>query len=382
MHESSLQRVSYFLISLVGIIFIAIIARSFLIPFFFALFFALMLLPLSIWVEKLVRNRILAIFITLLMVMIPILLVMSFFSYQFVGIFDNIGQIGDQIKEGFDNLISFAAQTKLVSAYEIQNSLNGNLDKIAENSMKWIQSFLSGSSAFLSGLVLTIIYLFFMLLYAMPFKQFLFVQVQPNRRKHFQNLMSRVQKVSFKYLIGMLTVMLILAVANSLGLWIIGIDFPVFWGSLAAILVILPYIGSILGGVLPFLYAIPTTDSWTQPLLVAGLFIIIQTVEGNYITPKIVGKSVAINPFFAILALVIGGAIWGIPGMILAIPLMSIIRIIFSELDPLKPVAVLMGDELREKADDMAQDYKEARFSFWQWLTRGSRSYSGQKEEE
>ena len=113
--------------------------------------------------------------------------------------------------------------------------------------------------------------------------------------------------------------MLILGVLNSFGLWLIGIDYPVFWGFLGAFLAIIPYIGTAIGGLLPFLYALATTSTLWQPMAVIGWFVLVQQIEGNLITPKVLGSSVKVNPFAAIFALFFGGYLWGIPGLILAI---------------------------------------------------------------
>ena len=69
-------------------------------------------------------------------------------------------------------------------------------------------------------------------------------------------------------------------------------------------------------------------------------------MEGNFITPRIVGSKVSINPFMALLALIIGGEIWGISGMILFVPLIGILRVLFEEIDSLKPYGYLLGNRI------------------------------------
>src|SRR5690606_14260515 len=108
--------------------------------------------------------------------------------------------------------------------------------------------------------------------------------------------------------------------ANSAGLWIIGIDNPFLFGFLAAILAIVPYIGTLVGASIPVLYAFMTADSLWVPVSVIILFYVIQLVESNFLSPKIVGSSLNLNALGAILSLLIGAAVWGIAGMILFLP--------------------------------------------------------------
>jgi predicted PurR-regulated permease PerM len=151
-----------------------------------------------------------------------------------------------------------------------------------------------------------------------------------------------------KYLVGVGMVMLLLAIVNSIGLMIIGIEYAAFWGVLAGLLAIIPYIGSIIGGALPFLFALATTGTTWQPLAVIAFYVIIQQIEGNIITPKVVGNQVNINPLISIIGLLVFGLYWGIGGIILALPIISIFKLIFEHFEVTEPIAKLMGTELSE----------------------------------
>lgn len=374
MHESRLQRLSYFIFVLIGVVFITITARSLLIPFVFAGFFALMLLPVASRIQRLVHSRIAAILITMLASILLILGVVSFFSLQMVEVMNNMQAIGTTIQRGIENLAAIIAELGFLKNFNLEIWVQEHIGTLLEQSGKWAQKAVVGSTAALAAILLTIVYVFFMLLYAHPFKRLLVIQARPENRDAYKEMLQRVQRISLKYLVGMLTVVLILGVLNSIGLWAIGVNYAIFWGFLAGFLAVIPYIGTFLGGLLPFLYAIPTSDTWTTPLLVIALFVVVQFIEGNLITPKIVGNSVSLNPFMAIIALVIGNAIWGIPGMILAIPLTAVIKTFFSVLDPFKPIAVLMADNPITNSATMEQDFSDLRFSFWRWITHGDDS--------
>lgn len=151
-----------------------------------------------------------------------------------------------------------------------------------------------------------------------------------------------------KYLYGLLMVIGILAVLNSVGLLIIGIDYAIFWGIMAAFLAVIPYIGTTLGGTLPFLYALATADNWWQPVAVVGMYMVIQQIEGNIITPNVIGNSVSINPLVALLSILLGGFVWGISGIILAIPAIAIVKIVLEHNNRTKPIAFLLSNKLHK----------------------------------
>jgi predicted PurR-regulated permease PerM len=159
-----------------------------------------------------------------------------------------------------------------------------------------------------------------------------------------------------------LTVILILAILNSIGLLIIGVDYAVFWASLAAFLSIIPYIGTTLGGLLPFMYSFATATSWWQPVAVVGLYFGVQQIEGNLITPYVVGSNVKINPFIAIISLLIGGFIWGLAGIVLGIPIAAIIKLVFDHIDAFKPVGALMSRDLHKNEDVFLEQWDDEKY--------------------
>src|SRR5690606_13496370 len=201
--------------------------------------------------------------------------------------------------------------------------ISENLTSIIDQPFDMISASISASTSFVSNFFLVLLYSFFFLYYKAGIPSFLLQQSSKKYRESAANLLSQIKSITQDYLLGLGTVMLILGILNSVGLMVIGIDYAFFWGFLAAFLAVIPYIGTFIGGFLPFLYALAVTDTQWQPLAVIGLFVLVQTLEGNFITPKVVGDNISINPFTAILGLIIGGSLWGIAGMVLALPLLA-----------------------------------------------------------
>ena len=132
-------------------------------------------------------------------------------------------------------------------------------------------------------------------------------------------------------------------------LWILGVDFPLLWGFLAFLLNYIPNIGSLLSVVFPFLLSLLQFDTLTRPIIAIILMETVQIVMGNVIEPRMMAFSLNLSPLLVLVSLIFWGWLWGIIGMILAVPLTATIKIIFENIEPLRPVAVLMGGELKAK---------------------------------
>jgi predicted PurR-regulated permease PerM len=111
---------------------------------------------------------------------------------------------------------------------------------------------------------------------------------------------------------------------------------------------LIPYIGIIIGSLLPALIALATKDSYWYAVGVIGIFGFIQFLEGNFITPKITGSKVSLNAFVSILSIILFSMLWGIPGMILALPVTASLKVLFDNSDNMKPIGFLLG-EAKEK---------------------------------
>jgi predicted PurR-regulated permease PerM len=183
-----------------------------------------------------------------------------------------------------------------------------------------------------------------MLYYRIHMRQFMFKFISPQNRTHVMKTVGNIQRVVASYISGLITVIIIVSLLNSLGLLIMGVKYAFFFGVFASILTVIPYIGILIGATLPALFTLVETGSVIDSLIVVGIFAFVQFLEGNFITPYITGSKVSINPFAAIVALIIGGEIWGAVGMILSIPLIAIIKVLFDAYTPTEPFGFLLGD--------------------------------------
>lgn len=336
------------------------IAREFkfiLVPMTFAVLISLLLIPLQQLVLRVIKNRLAATSVTVVGVFVVVGGIFTLLGIQVVEVFSNIENISEKLRAGLESLFELANQYLGLSRSDSLTWIRENATQIMNAPWRFFEQGISSSASFVLSSLLTALAIFFILFYKDIMKAFILMQFPRDKKDTGNAIISEIRQAVSGYLSGLLVVMLILAVLNSTGLWIIGVDYPVFFGAMAAIMAIIPYFGTFIGGLLPFLYAIATFDSWTGPLLVMGWYTIVQQLEGNLITPKVVGSNVRINFLVAFLALLVGGYIWGIAGVVLCLPLAAILKTIFSHVDSLKPISLLMGDRIHIQAQKLYEEW-------------------------
>ena len=338
--------VKYFFIlaSLVLTGYLLILGKALISPIFSAIIVALLLLPLSAFFERIRLSRGLSAALSIVVVMAVLFALSFFFTSQVGRITHDLDAIGSRFNELLDRSQHWMETNFGVEPQEQTIYLKNSLNNFLRNSSSAITSTLAATADFFTAFFLFLIALFFFLYYRSFFVAFLYRWFSPESHPQVKETVHKIELVVRSYIVGLLTVILIVAVLNSVGLMMLGIEHAIFFGSLAAVLTIIPYIGIFIGSILPILFALVTKDSLWYPLGVAILFWAVQFLEGNFITPNVVGGRVSINPFAAIVALFLGGMIWGALGMILSIPLLAIIKVICDAIEPLQPIGFLLDN--------------------------------------
>ena len=335
-----------------------------------------MLRPLCNWYDRWLPWNGMSVVVTFLTALLPVALLFYIFFIQFRDVVDDLPNITGKIEEGIQSLINLIEHNIPIT---VKGEGESWLLKGVSGLIDTVQAGLTTSTAVLAGFFITALYTFFILLYRKSFKSFLVHQFGGQLQHAAREVLMKIQHMNEQYLYGMLIVVLILSSLNSLGLWIIGIQYPVFWGFLGGVLAIIPYVGTLLGGLLPFAYALATTGNYWQPISVVAFYFVVQQLEGNVITPKIIGSSVKINPLAAIFSLILGAYLWGVAGAILAIPLLAILRIIFSHIDVLKPYALLLSSDLYGNAQAFEDKYNEDRYRLLSYLRSRPKASSSEE---
>ncbi|MDP3562810.1 MAG: AI-2E family transporter [Legionellaceae bacterium] len=229
-------------------------------------------------------------------------------------------------------------------SYEQQISLlRETFNNLLKNSVSFVNHTLYITTNFITSFIIFILSLFFFLYYRSFLVSFLYITIKPTYHSKLDRILFKIQSVVNSYMFGLFLIILIVAALNSVGLFALGIENAVLFGVMAAVLTLIPYIGILIGALLPALFALLTKDSLWYPFGVVLIFMFIQFLEGNFLTPNIVGRQVSINPFAAILTLIIGAMLLGLIGVMFALPVLAIIKVISDEVAPLKPIGYLIG---------------------------------------
>jgi len=342
----STAQLFYSIGSLIGLGIIMVYGRSLLIPLSFALLLAFMLYPINRWLRKKGWNDIFASLGALFVFLLFISGILTFFSNEVLALTDQWATFRKRLLDLYSSIILFFNEN--VPWMEDLNE-----KELVDDAIQWITESwgqvlgrtFSESTSFLSDTFMVILFSFLFLLFHKTIVEAARQAAPRNKKTAFIGMLKEIQEVGQQYLVGMVTLIAILGLLNSIGLWIIGVDTPFLFGYLAAFLSVIPYIGTAMGAAIPIVYTLMAYDSIWMPFSVAILFWGVQLLEGNFLNPKIVGKSVNINAFTAIFSLFIGAAIWGLSGMILFLPFAAMLKVVCRHYDALEPLAVLMDDD-------------------------------------
>lgn len=209
----------------------------------------------------------------------------------------------------------------------------------------WLTTALSKIFSSLTTILLITVYIFFMLLYRGKFRKAVLKFVPDDRQEKGKLILSGIIKGARQYLIGNLILVALLTIIYSIGFSLSGMSSPFTTAFLAAVLSLIPYVGTLLGGIIAVGLAFITTGKLSTLWIVLGTYVVAQFIESYFIEPYLVGKRVKVNPLFTILSVTIGAAIWGVIGMIVFLPLFSFIKVVADHVPMLNPIGYAIGNE-------------------------------------
>jgi len=332
----TLDRIFKFLVIMVVAITGLVLLKDIIVPLIFAALFSVIMLPLVKRVER-KTGRIFSILIVLIISLLFLTLLMWFIISQMASLAASLPDLEYRFSELIISLSeSVSKNLQFTSAEQTQL-----LKDVIKNLSFYGGDLLVSTSYLVYFFIQVPVYIFLFLLYRDRFKEFL-LALTPGSDLKWKD---KIQHVVRGYISGLGLVVFIAGVLNSIGLLFLGIPHAIFFGFFSGMLTMIPYVGITIGATFPALLALLTKDSMWYAVGVIGVHSFVQFLEGNFITPKITGSRISINALAAIIALLIGGKIWGIAGMILAVPGVGILKILLSYSPTLNSLVILLGDE-------------------------------------
>jgi putative heme transporter len=348
----SAQRVASAMIIITILVYWLYILQDILIPLAISIIISMLLYPVVNWLEQRRFSRLWAVMTTIVLFTAVLVGLMVLASMQIANFSEMVPQLIEKLQIVFEKLQVWATDTFGVGPKRQISELKKYGQDALKNGGTLVTSALSATTNTLGNITLAPLYVFFLLYYRDLFRTFFYKVFHKTRRQTINSVLQQIYEAVKSYWAGVLTVTIIVGTLNSIGLLALGIDYAIFFGFFAAVLLIIPYIGILIGSILPIIVALATKDSPMYAVGVAGLFFFIQILEGNFITPHVVGSKISINPLAAILALLFGASLWGIAGMILSLPVVAILKVVFDAVPSLKPYGYLLGEP--EQAKDIA----------------------------
>ena len=182
----------------------------------------------------------------------------------------------------------------------------------------------------LGALVLILITAYYMAVNPGPLINGMRRLVPPAHREQADRIMSGLRSAWVGWMQGVAADMLISGVLLYIGLTVIGLDFAIFFAVLTALLSVVPYFGAIASGIPPVLFAL--TDSPGKALVVIAIYVLVQQIEGNLTIPLVMARTVKLHPAVIAVGVVVVGQLFGFVGLIVAVPILSMVVILVQEL--------------------------------------------------
>ena len=335
-------------IELMGLYFlgtIIFIARDIITPLVMAFFLSIILLPAY---RRLRQSKVpegLAIFLSILLLIIVLAGVIWFFSSQISGLVADFPQIKKNVTAHLNSLsewigrsfgISAARQTQMIADYN---------DKL----LNFATGLLGGAASSLTGIFIFIgllpIYIFLMLFYKNLLLRFVFLWFPQDNHPKVEDVMRESEIIIKSYLVGLLIQITYITILLGGILLVIGIKHAILIGAIFAILNLIPYVGALVGNIIGVLLTVSSTTEIWPIFVVLGTIALVQFLDNNILMPRIVGSKVKINALATIVGVIVAGALAGVSGMFLSLPVIAVMKIIFDRTQNFKQWGVLLGDE-------------------------------------
>lgn len=319
---------------------IVIYAKVVLLPLTLAGLLAMLFMPVSRWLERKGVNRALASLICVVLLLALLTAVIYFFIWQINAITQDVSEIQQNVMNKIHQLEMFLYKSFGITPSSQEDIIKG---KNPDGLGGMISSFMGSLIFFITNFIIMVVYIF-MLLYSRRHLKIFILKLIPERQKEkTEGIISASSKATQHYLFGFGLLVILLWILYSISFSIIGVKNAVFFASLCGLLEVIPFVGSITGITLTVLMVISQGGSGAMILTVLIVYVVIQFTQFYVIQPSLLGGEVNINPLVAIIVLIIGEMVWGLGGMVIAIPLTGIAKIVFDNVEELRPYGYLLG---------------------------------------
>lgn len=335
-------------VELIGLYFlgtIIFIGRDVITPLVMAFFLSIILLPAYRFLRKRRLPEGLSIALSLLLLVVLLVLIVWFFTSQISNLIADFPQIKENVKIHLNNLSAWVGNKFGITAERQTQMISNYNDKL----LNYAGTVLGGAASSLTGIFIFIgllpIYIFLMLFYKNLLLRFVFLWFPKQNHAKVEDVMRESEVIIKSYLVGLLIQISYITILLGGILLAFGIKHAILIGAIFALLNLIPYVGALIGNIIGVLLTISSTQEVWPIFVVLGTIAVVQFLDNNILMPRIVGSKVKINALATIVGVIVAGALAGVSGMFLSLPVIAVMKIIFDRTENLKQWGVLLGDE-------------------------------------
>lgn len=342
---SFVVRLACVLFSLIAIVYISVIGKSVLVPLVIGFLIAMLMLPFSNFQErKLKFSRIASSLISAIVFSLVILGVFFLIGTQIAHFQQDLPEFREQIITLFHDIQVFVYDRFGVSEEEQIKYISQNAEGVLKKGTGVVGTVLGYVTSISASAMFTFLAIFFFLLYRSHLVKFIVWCFPPKEGKRVKFVVSEIQSIIKQYIFGLMIQVVLVSTLMFIAYSIIGIKYALLFAILCGVLNLIPYIGVFSATILAAVVTLATGEP-IQALWVIIAVVVVNSIDGNVITPKIIGSKVSLNSFVVLFGIVIAESIWGIAGMFLAIPILAICKIIFDNVDGMRPYGFVLGED-------------------------------------
>jgi predicted PurR-regulated permease PerM len=364
MQHQRLLRTAGILLILVLAVIILKFGKPFLVPLAFGGILAMLLLPVCSWLQRKGVNKAVATVLSILLLVGFFAGVIAFLGWQISDLAEDAGKVKQQATEKYQQIQQYISEQLGVSP-EKQKEMMKEQQKSSGGKSGLVSGFISGLGGMMTNGLLVLVYIFLFLYFREHLQRFVIRLVPHQEKDEAVKVVDNIQQVAQNYLSGLSQMIVGLWIMYGIAFTIIGVKHALFFAVLCGMLEIIPFVGNLVGNLLTIVMAVSQGGDTNMIIGILATYGLIQFIQSYILEPLVVGAEVNINPLFTIVGLVAGELVWGIPGMVLAIPLIGMTKIIFDHIEPLKPFGELIGEEkrkpnkLKKKTTEIVEKFKK-----------------------
>ncbi len=335
-------------IELLGLVLVALVIiqlQNIITPILMALVASIALLPVfRFLIRKKIPNSI-SIFLTILLMSIILSLIVFFITLQLKPLINNFEIIKQNISNHINVISNWFSNKTAVSITQQAEIVNQQANKFLDSAGNFLNDAAGSVGNLLIFFALFPIYTFLILYYKNVLRRFLLMWFPQDESVQVGETIKSIESIIQSYIVGLMIQFGYMTILLGVTLLLFGIKYAFLIAVIFAILNLIPYVGALIGNVIGVLLNLSSTPDLGSVFTVLIIIAVVQLLDNNILMPFIVGSKIRINALASLFGVFIGGALAGILGMFLSLPIMAALKIIFDHTEQFKKWGVLLGDD-------------------------------------